>query len=283
MIYAMACANDVYMPSAVFQLETALKKGKVDKTLCFNLVDLDEKFKNNNKNILESGSGRRHGYYLWKPYFVNKALSAIDYGDFLIYMDAAGGYYRSNVHNIVSYMKKNNIDMVGSRRYKYLEKHWTKRDVFVYMNCDEEKYINQYQCWAGFFILRKTEETITIMSEWLKYAQDYRIITDAENVCGKDNYEGFVENRHDQSILSILMKKYEVKVIEEIPISDFYVYHHTMGTSVKSIKRELSGRRKNQIKSYLKKKNYKGVYYVERERFLNIRIIQYLNRKYHKS
>jgi hypothetical protein len=280
MVYAMACADDVYMPSAKFQLETALKKGKVDEILCYNLADIDEEFKNKNKDILDFGTGRRHGCYLWKPYFVNKALLSIEYGDFLIYMDAAGGYYRSGVHNIVSYMVKNNINMIGSRRYKYLEKHWTKRDAFVYMDCDEKKYINQCQCWAGFFILRKTEETINIMSEWLKYAQDYRIITDADNVCGMDNYEGFVENRHDQSILSILMKKYDVKIIEEIPKADFYVYHHTMETSIKSVKRELSRRRQNQIKNYLEHKNYKGVYYIERERFLNIRFIQYLNRKY---
>ena len=33
MVYAMACADDNYMPSAVFQLGTAIKKGKEDRTL----------------------------------------------------------------------------------------------------------------------------------------------------------------------------------------------------------------------------------------------------------
>ena len=136
MVYAMACADENYMPSAKFQLDTALKKGKVDKTLCYNIADMDKEFTEKNNKILSSGEGRRRGYYLWKPYFVNKALLELRQGDYLIYLDSAGFYYRSNVAPIVSYMGRKNIDMIGSRRNGYLEKHWTKRDVFVYMKCD---------------------------------------------------------------------------------------------------------------------------------------------------
>lgn len=279
MVYAMSCADDNYMPSARFQLDTAVKKGKVDKTLCFNIADMDDEFKEKNKAILEAGGERRKGCYLWKPYFVNKALSDINNGDFLIYMDSAGFYYRSAVSEIIGYMKKNNIDMIGSRRFKYLEKHWTKRDAFVYMNCDTDKYTEQYQGMGGLFVLRKTENTQSIMREWLKYAQDYRIITDAPNTCGLDNYEGFVENRHDQSILSILMRKYDVATIEELPVADFYVYHHTMETSFKTIKAELTKRRRQQIKAYWDKKDLKGIYYVERDRVKEILWVQRRLRK----
>lgn len=278
MVYAMACADDNYMPSAKFQLDTALKKGKVDKILCFNIADMDEEFKTKNKRILEAGGERRKGCYLWKPYFVNKALNDISKGDFLIYMDGAGGYYRGSVAPIISYMKENNIDMVGSRRYKYLEKHWTKRDAFVYMDCDRKEYTDQYQCWAGIFVLKKTENTQNIMKEWIKYAQDYRIITDAPNTCGLDNYDGFEENRHDQSILSLLMKKYNVSIIEELPVADFYVYHHTRETSIRAVKKELARRRRKQIKDCLERKKFKGVYYIERERMLAIPVIQRITR-----
>lgn len=91
MVCAMACADDNYMPSAKFQLNTALENGKVDKILCFNLNEIDIDFKIQNAGIFESGRGRRKGCYLWKPYFVKRALDTIDEGDFLIYMDAAGG------------------------------------------------------------------------------------------------------------------------------------------------------------------------------------------------
>lgn len=279
MVYAMACADENYMPSAKFQLSTALKKGKVDKTLCYNIADMDKQFIEKNDKILSSGEGRRRGYYLWKPYFVNKALLGLKQGDYLIYLDSAGFYYRSNVAPIISYMGRKNIDMVGSRRNGYLEKHWTKRDVFVYMKCDVQKYTNQVQAMGGCFILKKTERTQKIIQEWLQYAQDYRIISDAPNTCGLDNYEGFVENRHDQSILSILMKKYDIVNIENLPIADFYVYHHTRETSIRHIKAELHRRRMLQIKEYIAKKNLKGVYYIERERFKNVMWVQKMLRR----
>lgn len=274
MVYAMACADDNYMPSAKFQLETALKKGKVDKTLCYNIADMDEAFQKKNERILEAGGERRKGCYLWKPYFVNKVLSDIEDGDFLIYMDSAGGYYRSRVEPVIVHMRQYNIDMLGSRRYKYLEKHWTKRDAFVYMDCDQKEYTDQYQCWAGILVLRKTQKTQNIVAEWLNYAQDYRIITDAPNTCGLDNYDGFEENRHDQSILSLLMRKYNVAIIEESPVADFYIYHHTRETSIKAVKAEMAKRRRKQIKECITKKNFKDIYGIESERFKNMLLVQ---------
>lgn len=280
MVYAMACADDNYMPSAVFQLDTALKKGKVDKTMCFNIADMDDAFQKKNKKILEAGGERRKGCYLWKPYFVDKALDAIRDGDFLIYMDSAGGCYRSSTAPLTACMERKNIEIVGSRRYKYLEKHWTKRDAFVYMDCDKKEYTDQYQCWAGMIVFKKTPNTRDFVKEWLGYAQDYRIITDAPNTCGLDNYEGFEENRHDQSILSLLMKKHDVAVIEELPVADFYIYHHTRETSMRAVKAEIARRRRQQIKDCLKRKNIKGVYYIERECFKNMLLIQkFLRRK----
>lgn len=275
----MACADDNYMPSAKFQLETALKKGKVDKVLCFNIADMDADFQNKNKRILESGGERRKGCYLWKPYFVLRALKDIDDGDFLIYMDAGGGYYKCKVAALIGYMKQNAIDMIGSRRYKYLEKYWTKRDAFVYMDCDKKEFTDQYQCWAGFFVMRKTKNTLKFVEEWLGYAQDYRIITDAPNTCGLKNYEGFEENRHDQSILSLLMKRHNVAIIEETPVADFYVYHHTRETSIRAVKAELARRRREQIKEYLQNRNLKAVYFIERERLKGTVVVQQILRK----
>lgn len=275
MIYAMAMATENYMPSAVFQLETAKNKGKVDRVICYNVDrDIDDVFKEKNRALLESGQGRRKGYYLWKSYFVDKAVKSIEYGDYLIYMDAAGFYYKRSVHEIISYMENNNIEMIVSRKYKCLEKHWTKRDVFVYMNCDSEKYWNQYQCMSGFFVAKKTKKLEMIVEEWLKYSQDARIISDAPNTCGKENYEGFVENRHDQSIFSLLMTKYDIVTIEKIKVPDFYKYHHTMETTIKNINRELCKRRKELICSYFKKKDYKGIYYTIREEFKDTYYIQ---------
>jgi hypothetical protein len=48
------------------------------------------------------------------------------------------------------------------------------------------------------------------MQECLAYATDRRIITDEENVLGVPNYPEFVENRHDQTIWSLVCKKHQI-------------------------------------------------------------------------
>lgn len=280
MLLAITCATENYMPSAKFQMNTAYKYGKVDNMVIYDISnDIDENFRNKNEKILNAGEGRRKGYYLWKPYFVNRALSTIDYGDYLVYMDAGGLYYKSSVYEAVKYMGKKGIDMIGSCNRLYKNKDWTKRDAFIFMDCDTEKYINEYQCHAALIIMKKTPKTEKIIGEWLDYAQNYNIISEASNICGKENYEGFVEHRHDQSILSLLMTKYEVPMIEQMPIPKFGYYHHTMGTSVKEIQKIKRQERMQEIVKLLRRKKVRGIWYLERNNFLEIIPVQRIYKK----
>ena len=61
---------------------------------------------------------------------------------------------------------------------------------------------------AGIQIYKKSKFTEKFVEEVLYYSQDKRIITDDPNTLGLNNYKEFIENRHDQTILSILIKKY---------------------------------------------------------------------------
>ncbi len=279
MIYAMTCADDNYMPSARFQMETAKKYGKADQTILYNLNEIEPSFREKNKCIFEAGGTRRKGCYLWKPYFIDKALQRMQVGDYMVYLDAAGNYYRSKISETVRYMEKNKVEIVCSRKNQYQEKHWTKRDAFILMGCETNEYAEQRQCYGGFLIVKKTAYTMEIIKKWLEYAQDYRIITDAPNTCGKDNYDGFCEHRFDQSILSLLLAKYDVAVMEKLPVPDFYVYHHTTGTSIRDVKKELRRRQRKMIKSYLEKGDYKGVYYVKCDKLKEMLWIQRMRRK----
>ena len=57
-----------------------------------------------------------------------------------------------------------------------------------------------------------------IASEWLRYAEDERLLTDISNSCGQDNLPEFQKYRHDQSIWSLLCKKHSV-VLHRRPFS----------------------------------------------------------------
>jgi len=57
---------------------------------------------------------------------------------------------------------------------------------------------------------------VAFFEECLRFAQDPRILTEAPNTCGLANYPDFFEHRFDQSILSLLARKYEIAVVPDI-------------------------------------------------------------------
>ena len=101
---------------------------------------------------------------------------------------------------------------------KYLEKIWSKRDAFILMNCDNEKFANTPKFLASYMLFKKTPHTVALIDEYLMYAQDPRIITDIPNRMGKDNYPGFRDNRHDQTIWSLLCKKKGITPFDLPPV-----------------------------------------------------------------
>ena len=67
-------------------IDSALKMG-ADVAIPFLPYDLDKRFVERNKNILNKKRGA--GYWLWKPYVILKALlENADWGDLIIYIDA---------------------------------------------------------------------------------------------------------------------------------------------------------------------------------------------------
>lgn len=97
----------------------------------------------------------------------------------------------------------------------YLERHFTKRDAFILMDCDTPAFTETKQRLASFVLLKKTDRAQRFVREWLNYCQDERIVTDNPNVMGKKNYEGFRDNRHDQTVLSLLSKKWGIAAFRD--------------------------------------------------------------------
>lgn len=212
MIFAINYANDMFRKAQQLNSNTAVIHG-ADKVIEYSPKDIDPAFYNSNREIFECERG--NGYWLWKPYFIKKTLETITEKDYLIYADA-GAYYINNIDLLINCMKKEDIDiMLFSLGNRYIESVWSKRDAFILMECDSARYAETPQCLAGFVLMKKSAFTYKFVNEWLSYAQDIRIISDQPNKKGKDNYPDFKENRHDQTILSLLSKKYGIKYFRD--------------------------------------------------------------------
>jgi hypothetical protein len=206
-------ANGCYYNSQRKNSITGLEIGGFNEVIDFNYGDIDDDFKNENKEILSQNRGA--GYWIWKPYFILKVLNTMSENDILFYCDS-GSFFVGDFNDYLfqkCFDDKNGLILFNGN---YINSKFTKRDCFFYMDCDKKEYVEGNHLTASFQLVRKTDFTLNFYNEHLKYSKDYRISTDVPNECGHENYEGFIEHRHDQSILSLLAIKYKVSLMEDI-------------------------------------------------------------------
>lgn len=217
-IIAISYGDYKYTKQLKFNKLTAINIGKVNEYYAYKPEDIDINFKNQNEDILSRNRG--NGYWLWKPYFILKTLKEkMNDDDYLIYTDS-GVLYLDKAEKIVDFMISKNEDM-WAIRLRYLEKHFSKRDAFILLGADFPIYTDTYQFMAGIQIYKKSRTSENFLENLLYYSTDKRIITDDPNTQGLSNYDGFIENRHDQTIFSILTKKYRISKNNTMQINDF--------------------------------------------------------------
>jgi len=179
------------------------KVGKFRKVISYGPKDIDEYFYSKNKSILSEKRGG--GYWLWKPYFIQKQLRELNIGEYLLYCDS-GSYFIRDIENLVKSLEASGQDIMPFDT-TFKEQDWTKRDAFLLLECDKPYFAESNQRGATFMLFKKSKASTEFVDEWLSLAQDERLITDIDNTLGRNNYVGFKEHRHDQSIYSLLTKK----------------------------------------------------------------------------
>jgi hypothetical protein len=184
--------------------ETGLRIAGFDHAVSHQPKDIDAAFRAKNERILRHARGA--GYWLWKPYFLKRALDQLADGDYVFYCDAGAKFLRP-VEPLVRLSEELRQDVLVFE-LAHLEKHWTKRDAFILMGCDSPPYTDTRQRLASFVLCRRSPRSRDFVEQFLGLAQDERLITDLENQLGHPNYDGFIEHRHDQSILSLLSKQH---------------------------------------------------------------------------
>jgi hypothetical protein len=229
--YLANYSDKYYQSSQINNSQTGISIGGFDEVFSYGFKDLTLDFIEKNKLILSNTRGA--GYWLWKPYIINHSLSLINEEDILFYSDSGISFIKP-VDELVNILDdtKEKILLFELEDF-HLNKKWTKRDCFYYMNLDFEPFLSYPQLLASYVIMRKNNFVVNFIKEWLELSQDHRIITDSPNECGLPNYEDFADHRHDQSILSLLGRKYNIKSIPDVSqfgvgrmITNQIVNHH---------------------------------------------------------
>lgn len=148
---------------------------------------------------------RGAGYWLWKPFVVMDVLNSVPDGTPVLYTDVAMTFI-ADPAPLIALAEKHTVSlfqMGGSM----LQSIWTKRDCFVELNADTEEFWSLPQLVGGIQLYRAGPEARQFVSRLSEAMASETCLTDAPNVHGLPNLPGFVDHRHDQSVLTILAKK----------------------------------------------------------------------------
>ena len=166
---------------------------------------------------------RGYGYWLWKPYLINLVLEHLNENDVLVYIDAGSTINPNGLPRLNEY-----VDLLNNSDYGVLsfqlswwpEKCWTKRILLEYFGFDaDNETLNSGQCLGGLQVIKKNKHSVELVSKWFELASIYQFIDDTK--ISNENSE-FMEHRHDQSIYSLLVKKYGSIKVDDNLFEDFH-------------------------------------------------------------
>lgn len=209
MRYFVSYGDDSFSQSRDRIRREALDFGVFDNVSIYTPEDLPDSFQKKFDFVLNMKRGG--GYYIWKPFVIYNVLSKINEGDIVVYLDAGCSINKRGLARFLEYeqMVMNHPSGIMGMQLgdNCLEKFYTTEKIFNnFLLFEDNNARNTGQIESGILVIRKCENSMNIVKRWLKTVYDNPLLfTDFYNDISRKNVE-FIENRHDQSILSVVMK-----------------------------------------------------------------------------
>lgn len=197
----------------------AKEMGIFDKITFYTEKDFDEEFLSRcGENIKNYRRG--YGYWSWKPYIIKKELEKSDDGDVIVYADSGCMFLYENRNTLLKWIDitaKSNSGILSPCYGPYIEHDWTRGDLYQYVNKtynhnNVDIFDKAVQCGCGVSLYCKNAKCAEFVNNW------YDIMTNHFELCtdgtsSVPNHPNFKENRHDQSVFSMLSKIYGIETI----------------------------------------------------------------------
>ena len=195
-------SNDEYIHLAEKTVQSIKNLYSKSETKVFQPKDLPDLIVNYAKSY-----SKGYGYWVWKPYIIREALSTINENDVLLYVDGRSGLRKTGkpIRWLDNFILENQFD-IASWQMIHKEMSWTNGDIISAFNLDlNSELIKTGQFAATFHAWRKNIRSLNFLNEWLSFLQENSEICRDENL-KKFNHKKFIENRHDQSVFSLMIK-----------------------------------------------------------------------------
>ena len=177
--------------------------------------DLSDSFRNKYKNILEQSRGG--GYWLWKPFILYNHFKTLKENDILIYLDAGCVLNPKGINRFREYVNildNSDYGILSFQMHNQIEKWWTTREIFEYFKLDENGvHANSGQYMATVLMIKKNNHSEEFIKKLVGITlTQSQLYTDTHNKNGRQ-MSWFKDNRHDQSISSLLRKIHGTEII----------------------------------------------------------------------
>ena len=212
-IHLITYGNKHYTKSKNRLVDEAMRTGWFSSVIGYGEEDMSKEYKEEFKDILSLERGA--GYWIWKSYFILKRLSEIEKNDVLIYLDAGCTIHRMAKKRFDEYINMLENDcMISFQMSEYIEKYYTTKEIFEHFGVSHmDSITDSGQYLGGIRIMKNNEETLRIMQlEYDTYKENRMLATDCFN-SKQENY--FIDNRHEQSIFSVIRKMNKTVVLED--------------------------------------------------------------------
>ena len=165
---------------------------------------------------LDLGKSRGYGYWLWRPYILQKELSCLAPGESLLFLDAGCQL------NLMPGTKKRFDEYLGLvhqhgnlvMKIEESLEQWCKRDLLDHFENGVDPGARTL-VEPGTIFLGNTESNHTLISEWIRWGQvnNHHYLDDSPSHL--PNSPGFKEHRHDQAIFSCLSTMYPIYTLPQ--------------------------------------------------------------------
>jgi len=224
-IYFITFGTHNYTKSLERVHKEAAQLNTFDKIIIYTENDFDEKFFSLHKDFMQNNRG--YGFWIWKPYFLKKTFEMMNHNDILIYADAGCTLVNTPKakQRLTSYIELVRMHRCGNISFEmdFLEGAYTKMDVLSRLDTDLNLLNDMAmtkQLVGGIFIMRKNDLMIKLIDHFNTICSDYSMIDDSPSI--EMNLDIFKTHRHDQSIFSILRKKYgSIKIPDDTWYENF--------------------------------------------------------------
>jgi hypothetical protein len=184
-------------------LKQSMQLDLFDGYILYTPDQLKEEFQKHAEFIRSNPRG--YGYWIWKPYVIQKTMQMLKDGDVLLYMDCGCELDAAKRHRLHATMKLVETELLMGTCTGHDDQTYTKRDL---VECIQPPLdcLSTVQHQAGVLLWYVCPKTRQLVDEWYTLCCDYRNIDDSPSL--SPNVANFVEHRHDQSVFSLLTKKH---------------------------------------------------------------------------